>query len=705
MKKRIIWIVLALLIVAFMLTACDTEDVVKLLDEFGRELPAVEVTGLEDVDGTVEVNFVSAEEKETAMAAVKDVYYVAEGATTYAVDVSIVKDGQKVEVGKQVSVSIELKEHALPLDQYVVFHVHDGKADQIVPRVDGRKLVVTVESFSPFIVVPAHEHQFGEWTFIDGEPACDEVVLQKRTCACGHEETRDYFGVHVDADNDGVCDKCGASLKEGGNGETGKPDEGGNGGSGTVNPDGSTGEGGTTGHNHEFGAWEAVRKPTCTEEGLAERKCKCGYTETKVLEALGGEHVDQNKDGKCDKCQESMPTSGETGKPDDETKPGESGKPDDGGSGGSIAPVEIPETYVRDGNVLYFGAYPQTRMTDETLISALNELAGAFPGRTEDEFNGWTSYKYYRGTNNKENPPTNEYDFMFYKDVTYNGSTYRGVYMTAYRPNVTIRMGTTDNTFQDDNGYQFGKGVSYLLYWFKFEPIQWRILEERDGVALVIAQLIIDSQAYLNVAEYTGLDDHSNEIDMNTNPGVPENTYANNYEYSSIRAWLNDNFYNTAFTTLQKELIALTNVDNGINSSSTSYTATDGKNQWVAHWNTGTDFLCANTEDYVFLPSLAEITNADYGFTPCYTRYAEDTNRIRLYSDYALSQGLWAHSGSYTNGVKYGEYWLRTPYQSDYDGSGYGAVCTVDEEGTAEQSGYVCWTAFGVVPMLWITLE
>ena len=696
MKKRIIWIVLALLIVAFMLTACDTEDVVKLLDEFGRELPAVEVTGLEDVDGTVEVNFVSAAEKETAMAAVKDVYYVAEGATTYAVDVSIVKDGQKVEVGKQVSVSIELKEHALPLDQYVVFHVHDGKADQIVPRVDGRKLVVTVESFSPFIVVPVHEHQFGEWTFIDGEPACGETAMQKRTCACGHEETRDYTAIHIDADNDGKCDKCGVSLKDDGNGETGKPDEGGNGGSGTVNPDGSTGEGGTTGHDHEFGAWEPVKKPTCTEDGLAERKCKCGYAETKTLEALGGEHVDQNKDGKCDKCQTPMSTSGgETGKPDDE-----SGKPADETKPGETTPVEIPETYTRNGKVIYFGSYPQTQETDETIVSALNELSGGVPGRTEDN-HGWISYKYYHGTGDEHmNETTNEEDYMWYKDVTYNGVKYRGVYFIQYRPDLTVRQIGVDrsysykptNTFQYNNGYR-----KTVAYWFRYEPVKWRILEEKNGAAFLIADLIIDSQAYLNVAEYVGLDERSNSIHMNTNDGVPADTYANNYMYSSIRAWLNDTFYNTAFTALQKELIVLTTVDNSASSSCPI-------NGNEIDWNRGTKYICPDTQDYIFLPSEVEITSSKYGFHDFMDRYANDKNRIRKYSDYALSQGLWAHGSSYTDDELYGEYWLRSPRQEN-DGSGYGAACNVDEEGSAANGAFVIDTAIGVVPMLWITLE
>ena len=291
---------------------------------------------------------------------------------------------------------------------------------------------------------------------------------------------------------------------------------------------------------------------------------------------------------------------------------------------------------------------------------------------------------------------------MWYKDVEYNGVKYRGVYFIQFRPNLTIRQIGVDksysykptNTFQYNNGYR-----KTVAYWFRYEPIQWRIMEEKNGSALLIAQLIIDSQAYLDVAEYVGLDEKSNSIYMNSNAGVPENTYANNYMYSSIRAWLNDTFYQTAFTELQKGLIALTTVDNGITSSR----PINGNNEM--NWNSGTRFLCEDTQDYIFLPSEADVTNPKYGFSDFMERYANDKNRIRKYSDYALSQGLWAHGSAYTQEVLYGEYWTRSPFQSKSDNSGYGVACKVDEEGYAAGGDFVITTSMGVVPMLWLNLS
>ena len=378
---------------------------------------------------------------------------------------------------------------------------------------------------------------------------------------------------------------------------------------------------------------------------------------------------------------------------------GESGGSGSGsGSGGGAGNGSSGGAYVIDGDHILFGSYPQTKVTDEGLLTALAGEAGTFPDRTEEDYKGWTSYKYYRGANTY-NTASNVFDFMFYKDVTYQGEKYRGVYMVGYRPRLTTHTGTTDNTFQDDNGYKFGRDDSYLLYWFKFEPISWRILNSENGVALVIADIILDSQAFLNEANYIGVDGKGNSILMNSNEGVPDDTYANNYAYSSIRAWLNDDFYNTAFTSLQKSLIALTNVDNGITSSC----PVNGNAE--VQWNNGTRFLCENTEDYVFLPSEVEITTAAYGFSEFMERYANDQNRVRLYSDYAAAQGLWIHSTSYTKGVAYGSYWLRSPRHYATSDGGYGEACIVNEEGYCASGNYVCYTDQGVVPMLNVRLS
>ena len=660
----------------------------------GSDIPCtVEAMGATGSILSATVTELSQTDKAAAEQLVRDTFQLAEGTTFYSVDITV-KDATS---GMLVRLCIHLSNPALSLDQYAVYHIHNGTAEMLETQVSGSDLIVMVDSFSPFIigpkhlhsastlivetaatctadgkgyvecikchkqletkVIPAlghvddngdgkcdrcgaemgsstHTHSFGEWTTAKAA-TCTEPGLEQRKCSCGETESKKIEALgHIDENKDGKCDRCGKPM--------------------------------SAEHTHEYGSWITVKTATCTEAGSEKRVCTCGAEETRTVNALG--HTDVDKDGKCDRCGITIGGGAETGDDDDPSS--------------GYTTIE-------------FGSYPQTKVIDETLLSALNGLAGEFPTQNAFESNGWTSYGYYRGSN-QDNSASNVFNFMYYKDVTYQGNKYRGVYMVGYRPNITIRLATPDNTFQDDNGYKFGKGDSYLLLWFKFEPIKWRVLETKDGKSLLIADLILDSQAYLNVAEYVGLDDHSNSIHMNTNPGVPEGTYANNYEYSSIRAWLNNDFYNTAFSALQKERIILTRVDNGINSSMPINGNDDLK------WNAGTRFLCNNTDDYIFLPSEVDITTASYGFMNPFERYALDKNRVRKYTDYALSQGLHVYGSAYTDDEVYGEYWLRTPLEYDSDHSGYGVACTVDEEGYAANGSFVCWTAFGVVPMLWL---
>ena len=44
---------------------------------------------------------------------------------------------------------------------------------------------------------------------------------------------------------------------------------------------------GNQSHTHNFGKWELVKKPTCTEDGVEERTCACGQIETKSVSSSG----------------------------------------------------------------------------------------------------------------------------------------------------------------------------------------------------------------------------------------------------------------------------------------------------------------------------------------------------------------------------------------------------------------------------------
>ncbi|MCQ2475981.1 MAG: hypothetical protein MJ173_08785 [Clostridia bacterium] len=96
-----------------------------------------------------------------------------------------------------------------------------------------------------------------------------------------------------------------------------------------------------------------------------------------------------------------------------------------------------------------------------------------------------------------------------------NGSVpekYRGVKFSTYRPCWTEDASTTSaDTQQDDNGYTVGN-----TYWFKYEPLVWRVLDSSTG--LVMCESIIDSQAYNNYIWYgAGSKSTSSEYYANAN--------------------------------------------------------------------------------------------------------------------------------------------------------------------------------------------
>lgn len=256
----------------------------------------------------------------------------------------------------------------------------------------------------------------------------------------------------------------------------------------------------------------------------------------------------------------------------------------------------------------FLGRYPQTLVTDNVLISELNTLSGSKP--TSSNIYNWSDYNIYNW--NDYYFSSGLIRFMYYQDIDYdnNGTyDYRGVYFTSHEY----------GSYQDKNGYSID-----TIYWFSYDPIEWDILKKENGKALIIAHLILDRQVY-------HLSFSTSSFSHNGGEG-----YANNYELSNIRKWLNDNFYNTAFNDLQKALIEITEVDNSASSTKSS----------------SNDYACNNTNDKMFLLSYKEAT----------TYYLSDEERTSKGSDYAKSLGLLVGSDDYTD---QSYWWLRTPGNND----------------------------------------
>ncbi len=270
------------------------------------------------------------------------------------------------------------------------------------------------------------------------------------------------------------------------------------------------------------------------------------------------------------------------------------------------------------GTIINFGSYPQSKVTDSATLKKL-----------DNETKQWESYEYYSGTGDCWNDGSMKpSDYMKYADFLYGEEKYRAVTFSEYRPYVTGYTSSMPNSCQDDNGYYTGN-----TYYFKYEPLKWSVLDASRG--LIMSENIIDSQAYQNFVYYNGRWSY-NSKDCTK--------YASDWATSSLRAWLNNDFYNTAFSKTQQDRIKEL-----IRENKSTYSSKYDSNP---------------TSDKITLLSYDDVLNKNYGFNPSFD--ANDTARHRKGTDYAKCQGLCVNnsSGSSYNG---NSWWrLRSPYDSYY---------------------------------------
>ena len=307
--------------------------------------------------------------------------------------------------------------------------------------------------------------------------------------------------------------------------------------------------------------------------------------------------------------------------------------------GGDTSATEAPKAEAsapaREGQeYILFGSYPQTLESNDDLCKALEEKAGALP--TASNAGSWKSYRYLSAGQKS--------DFMWYIDLEHEGEKYRGVYFTEYRSYDVSAAGSEDVSFQDDNG--FTKGTAY---WFKYEPIKWRVLSEDGGKALVVSDVILDAQSF-NDASLDG-----------------------NYKTSEIREWLNSTFYTTAISEAQQEFVETTKVDNS------AATTADPSNMYA----------CDNTDDDVFLLSYADASNSAY-------KFSSDSDRSIMGTDYAVCQGLFvkAETGNTS------QWWLRSPHSVKSN-----CVMRVKPEGFIGGENPVNYNSVGVLAAMTIILD
>ena len=170
-------------------------------------------------------------------------------------------------------------------------------------------------------------------------------------------------------------------------------------------------------------------------------------------------------------------------------------------------------------------------------------------------------------------------------------------------------------------------------------PVEWLVLEQEQNTALVVSRYVLTGSAF-------------NEEDKPVK-----------WRESSLRAWLNRDFWSLAFTPGEQSRILTSPAENKPN----------------FHYRTGGD---EPTEDKVFVLSYDEAV-----------KYFKDDDRRRaLPTSYAAENGAWRGIGGYS------WYWLRTNARLG------DCICRVRDLGSVSVDGVVCSALGGVRPAMRIRL-
>jgi hypothetical protein len=231
------------------------------------------------------------------------------------------------------------------------------------------------------------------------------------------------------------------------------------------------------------------------------------------------------------------------------------------------------------------------------------------------------------------------------------------------------------------SGYKSASGTTTFVkgtaYYFKVEPIQWRVLSgQTSKTGLVISEKILANSSYYSTSS-------DRQVSGST-------VYANNYRYSTLRAMLNGygggyysvtnfsgkGFLDVAFTEAEKAYITTTTVDNSA--------ATTG--------SSSNSYACADTSDKIFALSYQDLINTSYGFA---SSAEASSTRCGVLTDYARATGtyMYTYSSPYGNGY----WWPRSPYPNCHFYAWY-----VDEDGAISTPNYytgnVQFSYYGIRP-------
>ncbi len=222
-------------------------------------------------------------------------------------------------------------------------------------------------------------------------------------------------------------------------------------------------------------------------------------------------------------------------------------------------------------------------------------------------------------------------------DIVWDSVAFGSYYQSLYEPAEAIASPEDGQEYADSDGtIMIYKGGSY----YKKEPIIWRVLSVNEDDAFIVSEQSLDTLPYND-----------------------ENSGSVTWQESSIRQWLNEEFYSCAFTDQDKSTIL----------------------------SQGSDAAA----DQVYLLSADEVKEMDYGFA-IHHENKSATRQVKN-TAYAQKNGAWTNSeGEYAGN---GWWWLRDSGSLPFD------AAYVGSEGFTDCSGFIAVnTGGGVRPALHINL-
>lgn len=272
--------------------------------------------------------------------------------------------------------------------------------------------------------------------------------------------------------------------------------------------------------------------------------------------------------------------------------------------------------------------------------------------------------------------------------VNENGAEY--VYIGEYpqtieNPSLYESISTSQ---RDSNGFYIYRGVKYEKinitkaiayngvtyeageYYFKVEKLKWKVIKENGTEVMLEAMFNIDCLQFNLTA--------SERIENN------ETVYANNWEYSNIRNWLNNSFKNKYFNEWELNLLSLsiTQVQNGTRTGDNVLSDLD-----KYPWNKQSD-----TEDMFYIMSYADKTDFKLGYEQ--KSGVNDDKRVAECTDYAIFRGL---NATETEEGYVAAYWTRSVATNAV------YVYCVDENGKIGK--YKVTDSMGIRPVVTLNLK